>query len=176
MCTPHDAPPHYLFMLTVYLDESGQESKDFVVIAGFVGTNEQWDSFLPDWKRGVGGSVFHMNRLRWKDATGRRLAKLALLPYKHGLRAVVGAVRVSDYWDLLKSPAEQYATEGYNIALFPVLSTSCNPLHWTSALSGFLRSRTGTKSVQDAFSKTSFTSTLKPDAAMFFLCQKTIRN
>jgi hypothetical protein len=47
------APSKVLFMLTVHLDESGQESPEHVAIAGFAGTDEQWKSFTPDWQKGL---------------------------------------------------------------------------------------------------------------------------
>jgi hypothetical protein len=36
-------------MLTAYLDESGHEGKDLVILAGFMGTAEQWEKCEADW-------------------------------------------------------------------------------------------------------------------------------
>jgi Protein of unknown function (DUF3800) len=124
MATPHDAPPKYLFMLTVYLDESGQESPEHVVIAGFVGTDEQWKSFIPDWQAALGPQrqSLHMCELRWnKPRIEGLLARLGPIPRKHGLIPVVGAVRVSDYSDMLTNDAQAILMSGYNLALYPVL-------------------------------------------------------
>jgi hypothetical protein len=124
MATPHDAPPKVLFMLTVYLDESGQESPEHVVIAGFIGADEQWKAVIPNWKMGLGPQrrSLHMRELYWsKPYTQGLLARLASIPYKHNLIPVVGAVRVSDYADLLLNPAEEWLASGYALALYPVI-------------------------------------------------------
>lgn len=123
METPHDAPPKVLFMLTVYLDESGQETKDFVVIAGFVGTENQWESFIPEWRKGLGKrQSLHVRELYWNEPrTEQLLARLGPIPYRHGLTPVIGGVRVSDYLDLLDNPVEQLMISGYACALHPIL-------------------------------------------------------
>lgn len=124
MATPHDHPPSLLYMLTIYLDESGHESPEHVVIAGFVGTDEQWNSFAPDWKATLGVRPgLHMKRLRWNHAanTQRDLAELGAVPYRHGLRATVGAVRVSDYADMIRNPIEDKIVRGYMLALYPIV-------------------------------------------------------
>jgi hypothetical protein len=124
MATPHDNPPSLLYMLTVYLDESGHESPEHVVIAGFVGRDEQWNSFLPDWKATLHGRPgLHMKRLRWNHpvSTGRFLSEMAAVPYRHGLTPVIGAVRVSDYADMLTNAVEEKVVRGYMLALYPII-------------------------------------------------------
>ena len=65
---------------------------------------------------------FHLAELRWgKDSTRRRLAKLGPIPHRHGLIKVIGAVRVSDYADLLQNMSEVYAVQGYHLCLFPII-------------------------------------------------------
>ena len=40
-------------MLTAYLDETGHEGKDLVILAGFLGTAEQWEKCETDWRAGT---------------------------------------------------------------------------------------------------------------------------
>jgi hypothetical protein len=110
-------------MLTVYLDESGQESSSYVIIAGFAGSDSQWHSFISDWVEALAPKKsLHMNALRWKEPRIEKLlARLGPIPYKHGLTPVVGVVRVSDYVDLLADPVAQMMMCGYNCALYPVI-------------------------------------------------------
>lgn len=114
---------HQQTLLKVYLDESGHEADGFVVIAGFLGSERQWSAFEQDWLANLGNTTaFHIRRLRWgKLATKQRLARLAAIPHRHGLLPVVGAVKVSDYQDLPANNAESYSTQGYLIALFPIV-------------------------------------------------------
>ena len=111
-------------MLTAYLDESGHESGEYVVLAGFLGTDAQWASFEPDWRAALGQSAsFHIKDLRCnKDSTRRRLARLGAIPHQHGLRPLIGALRVSDYADLAANLPEAFAIQGYFIALQPILA------------------------------------------------------
>ena len=109
-------------MIAVYLDESGQESKGHVVIAGFFGSQEQWDSFLPEWVKAVGCARFHAQTLRWnRIATRKRVARLARIPYDHGLTPIRGAVYMPDYSDMFMDPVENVIVAGYVLALYPIL-------------------------------------------------------
>jgi Protein of unknown function (DUF3800) len=111
-------------MLSVYLDESGHQSGDHVAVAGFVGTNEQWARFDADWLATLKGTAsFHAKSLRWnRESTRRRVSILSAIPYRHGLRSIVGSVHVPDYADLLHNKAEEYVNQGYILSLYPILS------------------------------------------------------
>jgi hypothetical protein len=121
---PHDAPPKWLLMLYAYLDETGQESKDWVFIAGFLGNEDQWRKFDPKWKEGLGKrQSLHLKELRFKkDRERRMLERLGPLPVSCGLEPVIGGIRVSDYEDLLGGNTflEQLGC-GYLSALQPLL-------------------------------------------------------
>lgn len=123
METPHSAPGTHLVMLTAYLDESGQESAEHVVIAGFLGSEDNWKTFIPDWSRALGQRKrLHLRELYWnKPRTERLLALAGPVPYTHGLIPLVGVVRVSDYADLLDNPALELQMNGYICALYPII-------------------------------------------------------
>src|ERR1017187_3689218 len=111
-------------MLLAYLDESGHESGEYVVLAGFLGTEEQWAGFETEWLSELGpGRSFHIKDLRWnKESTRRRLERLGAIPYRHGLKPLVGSVCVADYQDLAANLPEVYSIQGYYLALFPILA------------------------------------------------------
>jgi Protein of unknown function (DUF3800) len=125
-------------MLTVYLDESGHETVEHVVVAGFFGTDEQWATCDPDWLAALKGNPsFHAHSLRWnQERTKNRIAKLSVIPYQHGLRSIAGSVCVSDYADLLQNKAEEYVNQGYILFLYPILSVvsfnipETEPVRW----------------------------------------------
>ena len=48
--TPHDRPPNLLLMLT----ESWQETRDIVIVAGFLGNEVQWKQCADLWSDGLG--------------------------------------------------------------------------------------------------------------------------
>jgi hypothetical protein len=121
---PHDRPPRWLFVLTAYLDESGQESKDYVFIAGFLGNDEQWKQFANDWKIGLGARHgLHMSRLRWAHPKKIEplLKRLGPIPHNCGLEPLLGGVRVSDYDDLVKGTISEKLMAGYMTALYPLV-------------------------------------------------------
>jgi hypothetical protein len=106
--TPHDVPPKVL-MITAYLDESDHsDASRYTVVAGFRGKKENWDSFAPKWKEALGNRpALHMKELRWNHPNAETrvrdlLAKLGPIPYDCGLVPVYGAVKASDYIDLVK--------------------------------------------------------------------------
>jgi hypothetical protein len=52
---PHDRPPKTLLPLSTYIDESQQDELNrHVVVAGFCGSEPQWESFLPEWNSALG--------------------------------------------------------------------------------------------------------------------------
>jgi hypothetical protein len=59
-------------MIRVYLDESQQTEKArHVVIAGYCGTDAQWETFLPDWKQTLAPRThLHLNSIRWNASGG----------------------------------------------------------------------------------------------------------
>lgn len=124
--TPHDRPPQYVFMITVYLDESRQDDPDSVMaVAGFYGDRDQWNALAPEWNAALGKrKMLHMSDLRMRSQPKRAkrlLDGLGPLPYKHGLRPIHGAVRASDYLDLL-SERSQKELAGYSICLLTIMA------------------------------------------------------
>lgn len=122
--SPEDAPPRYLLMLRGYIDESGHEGRDWVSVAGFIGTEDQWATFLPKWREALGQKPFlHMNGLRWKkDSTKRLLARLGPIPCACGLIGARGVVRVADYEDLVVGSPDQTIFKGYVACLLPMVT------------------------------------------------------
>ena len=128
--SPHDAPLKWLCVLnplhmyTAYLDETGQQTNDWVFVAGFLGNKEQWDCLVPRWKEAVGPQRkrVHMNELRWKRlCTKKLLARLGPIPEACGLKAVAGGVKYSDYEDLIEGTIVEKLSEGYLWSLFPLV-------------------------------------------------------
>jgi hypothetical protein len=112
-------------MMRVYIDESGHEGNAWVVLAGFVGTEENWKAFVPKWKEALGPQRkrLHMNRLRWNsERTRRLLARLGPIPHDCGLECVMGGVRVSDYEDLVVGTDDERLLRGYIAALSPMVT------------------------------------------------------
>ncbi|HEY2461597.1 MAG TPA: hypothetical protein VGI16_12355 [Candidatus Acidoferrum sp.] len=109
-------------MLTAYIDESSHEAGT-VVLAGFIGTKEQWESFIPLWKNALGQRKrLHTRRLRWKQpATKSLLERLAPIPFKCGLRPVYASVTDSDFSDLLETDLEKWIHKTYILAVLPML-------------------------------------------------------
>ena len=102
--TPHDYRLKWVFMLTAYLDETGHEGKDLVILAGFLGTAEQWEKCEADWRSGLGKRKhLHMAELRWSRPERLRplLSTLGPIPHAAGLQAVYSAVKIADYADLV---------------------------------------------------------------------------
>lgn len=110
-------------MLYAYLDETGQETKDWVFIAGFLGTEEAWKRFVPAWRAGLRAkNSLHVAELRFKKTKDKDLlARLGPIPVDCGLEPVMGGVRVSDYEDLLEDDFMRKMSCGYIAALFPLV-------------------------------------------------------
>jgi hypothetical protein len=121
--TPYDRPPDCPFMLIAYLDESGHEGKDAVVVAGFLGNENQWTLCEGLWREGLGKrKSLHMKSLRWKkDRVRQLLERLGPIPHKCGLRALVGGVRISDYHDLVAGTKAEKLTKGYQFCVMTVM-------------------------------------------------------
>jgi hypothetical protein len=133
MRTPHDYPPSHLLMFTAYLDESGHESGQHVVVAGFLGDDGQWEKLITTWTAGLGKrNGLHMNELRWHSKQNHRikalLETLGDIPYQCGLLPVFGGVNVADYSDLVSGTLVKKMYKGYLVSLLPVIAAAIIPL------------------------------------------------
>jgi hypothetical protein len=115
--------------VTAYLDESQHTDPRHAVVAGFCGDCEQWKGLISDWRPALGKKkALHMSELRWNGTAGERrikplLERLGPIPLKNRLFPVYGAVKVSDYADLLKGKPEfEKKVCGYIVCLSVVLA------------------------------------------------------
>lgn len=109
-----------------YLDESGHEGNGYVVIAGFMGDDDQWTACAQLWKGALlPRQSLHMSELRWQSKRNKRvrelLARLGPIPYLCGLVPVFGGVNVSDYSDLLLGPLTRRINKGYMLSLYTLV-------------------------------------------------------
>jgi hypothetical protein len=110
--TPHDNPSKSMLSVTAYLDESQHTGPGHVVVAGFCGDEDMWNGFAGDWKTALGHrSGLHVTELRWNGRASEKrvksvLERLGSIPLKNRLMPVYGAVKSSDYLDLLVGKPE----------------------------------------------------------------------
>jgi hypothetical protein len=108
-------------MMYAYIDESGQEGDDWMVVGGFFGSEEQWADFVPKWQAALGPQrkSLHVTELRWTMPYNRLLLeRLGPVPTGCGLRRMIGAVRFADYADLVPDNVKM---KGYTTALRPLI-------------------------------------------------------
>jgi hypothetical protein len=113
----------FSIMIRAYLDETGQHERDYVFIAGHIGYESQWNSFIPAWQNALGAQRkrLHMRRLHWtSSSTQRLLARLGPIPAACGLNRLIGGVRVADYEDLIPGPRSKKTLNGYACALMSI--------------------------------------------------------
>jgi hypothetical protein len=89
-----------------YLDETGiHDPANSCIVAGYLGTEEQWNSFDPKWQQGLGKrKALHMKDLRWGKKTNkisRLLSTLGPIPDECGLERLCGIVTGKDYEDMV---------------------------------------------------------------------------
>jgi hypothetical protein len=122
--TPHDCPPERVFMLTAYLDESGHEGQGLMVLAGFLGDDEQWKQCEEKWRIGLGKrKSLHMQELRWskRGRIKKLLDSLGPVPHEAGLQAVFTTAAMSDYGDLIAGTQLERLFRAYIIALMGII-------------------------------------------------------
>lgn len=123
--TPHDNAPKRVFVLTAYLDESGHEGKDLMVLAGFLGDAVQWRTCEENWKLALGKrSHLHMNDLRWSkpERIERLLLALGPVPHEAGLQAVLATASMSDYDDLVSGTELERLYRSYMLSLMGIIN------------------------------------------------------
>lgn len=125
--TPHGSiRPKWGFMLTAYVDETWHDSRDFALIAGFIGNAEQWQKCETDWKKALGArSHLHMNDLKWSSKEPRvekLLSRLGPVPHAAGLTALFSVVRVADYEDLVDGTHMQKLMKGYHVCVLGIVN------------------------------------------------------
>lgn len=107
-------------MLRAYLDESNSNLQGKVcVVAGFIGSDEQWNAFIEEWIKNLGPqrTSLHMKNLRWKENDRKLLGRLGALPDKHGLYRVGAVVRNDDYNAIVKGKIRDRYANPYMLAV-----------------------------------------------------------
>lgn len=59
-------------MLSAYVDETGQEAKGLVIVAGFIGDADAWKKCAAEWPTGFSGSQrrsLHLSKWKFKHQT-----------------------------------------------------------------------------------------------------------
>jgi hypothetical protein len=123
--TPHDCAPKKVFMLTAYLDESAHESRDVMILAGFLGDAAQWKICEENWRIALGKKQhLHMNELRWSkpDRLKRLLDCLGPVPHSAGLQVVFSTARMKDYDDLIVGTKIAPFLRSYYFSLMGIIS------------------------------------------------------
>jgi hypothetical protein len=106
-------------MLTAYLDEAGQEKREDVIIAGYIGSDASWEKLVTEWRAALAPRrSLHVRTLRWNGPRPAKLmAKLGPIPDQCGLQRIIGHVRVADYADLFTEEQLRKLVPGYQMAL-----------------------------------------------------------
>ncbi len=123
--SPHDHPPKWAAMLTMYCDESLEADGGYAVVAGFIGTESQWNDCMRRWCDGLGSRPsLHMKDLRGFETDRHKdlLERLGRIPEDSGLVLVQASVRCSDYIDLVEGRMGEMAATGYLMATLIALS------------------------------------------------------
>jgi hypothetical protein len=102
-------------MLKAYLDESNSNLQGNVcVVAGFVGTPTQWETFENDWYPALHPKKrLHMKELRWTSEDREILARVGILPDQHGLRRIVSTVPNKAYRQFVEGKIRHHYANPY---------------------------------------------------------------
>jgi hypothetical protein len=111
-----------------YLDETGiHDPANSCIIAGYLGTEEQWDDLDVKWKRGLGKRKgLHMKDLQWGKKSKKiiqLLSRLGPIPDECGLERLHGIVTGKDYEDLVPNvPLIRLIASPYMMAMQPLIA------------------------------------------------------
>lgn len=115
-------------MITLYLDESGTHGDRYAVVAGFAGKKRPWAKFESAWKIGLGKRPFlHLSKMPMTSPKERAwLETLGPLPYECKLKAVYGAVKPSDYRDLIVGTVGEAYGHSHSLCLTQLVDALIN--------------------------------------------------
>lgn len=109
-------------MITLYLDESGTHSDRYTVVAGFAGKKRPWTNFEAAWKKGLGSRPFlHVSNMSLTSPRDKEwLELLGAIPYDCKLIPIYGAVKPSDYRDLIVGTVAEAYGHSYSMCLLQI--------------------------------------------------------
>jgi hypothetical protein len=115
-------------MVTIYLDESCEESNGCWVVAGYLGNKDNWKKYLLAWPKALKPfkSPLHLKTLRLGSAAGARrcgpvLKRLGPIPVECGLRGFVGSAIEKEYRSKVVGTSLELLMGGYMMALMAVM-------------------------------------------------------
>lgn len=124
---PHDYPPQWVLMLTLYLDESHNPESDLWIVAGYLGKRKHWKKYLKLWPLELGDrDHLHLTEMRLNSPKAERrhgdmLKRLAVVPEKCGLKAFVGSICVRDVAHLTAGNILEAIMQGYVFAILALM-------------------------------------------------------
>lgn len=125
--SPHDAPPKWLLMLTMHVDESIDQESGMCIVGGYLGKRKHWKAYVDAWSeaRSPFPSV-HLKEMRLGSSIGKRryeklLAKLGPVPAACGLIPIVGSICLKDYITRVKGSVSEDILAPYIMALIAML-------------------------------------------------------
>ena len=116
-------------LLTAYFDESGTgHNEQLCVVAGFVGNDTQWASFVADWIPALGRhrKNLHMAKLRWSqryDVIAESLALLGPIPHRYNLTPVNVRMWHRDHQEIVEGKVSPEFTSPYQLCATTCIST-----------------------------------------------------
>jgi len=116
-------------LLTAYFDESGTgHHEQLCVVAGFVGNDAQWASFISDWIPALGRhrKNLHMTKLRWNqryEAITKSLAPLGEIPYRYNLAPVNVRMWHRDHKEIIEGKVDAEFTSPYQLCATTCITT-----------------------------------------------------
>ena len=114
-------------MLTLRVDESINDRSGLYIVAGFLGSEEQWQRYEEFWKKARRPlDSLHLSRLRLNSPNAplrceKVLQRLGAVPGECGLQPVAGSICREDYIHQVSGTALQPLMEGYVLAILTLL-------------------------------------------------------
>ena len=116
-------------LLTANFDESGTgHNEQLCVVAGFVGNDAQWASFIADWIPALGHhrKNLHMTKLRWNqryDVIAESLALLGQIPHRYNLAPVNVRMWHRDHQEIVEGNVSSEFTSPYQLCATTCIQT-----------------------------------------------------
>jgi hypothetical protein len=123
----YDDPPRWALMVKMHVDETIDAKSGMCIVGGYLGKRKHWKAYVEEWEKVRSPrESLHLKGMHLASTPAKRryktiLAELGSVPFRCGLKPLVGSICELDYRDRVHGTVLEVIMAGYVMAIIAML-------------------------------------------------------